>query len=72
LATLLYGQVLGCPEGRSADTWVDFNFWGHQLVCHKVEGYEASKTSNPVDGDDVPVPHFGKGRGRAAPSSTNV
>lgn len=57
-----YGELFGCPEGRSADTWVDFDFFGHQLVCHVSENYPASKSdsaSNPVDGHAVPVPHFG-------------
>jgi len=57
-----YGRVLGCPEGRSADKWVDFDFFGHQLVCHVVQsgdGGAARAGSNPVDGHDVPVPHFG-------------
>lgn len=54
-----YGVLLGCPEGRSADTWVDFNLYGHQLVCHLApEGADAAH-HNPVDGDAVPVPHFG-------------
>lgn len=55
-----YGGVLGCPEGRSSDQWIDFNLYGHQLVAH----YQPPKTDeglhhNPVDGHDVPVPHFG-------------
>jgi len=56
-----YGGLLGCPEGRSAERWVDFNFFGHQLVCHQVAPASSSEsaTSNPVDGHDVPVPHFG-------------
>lgn len=54
-----YGELLGCPEGRSADTWVDFNLMGHQLVCHVVAGGPSPVHTNPVDGDDVPVPHFG-------------
>lgn len=53
-----YGDVLGCAEGRSADHWVDFDLYGHQLVAHLVAG-RAERSSNPVDGDDVPVPHFG-------------
>lgn len=55
-----YGRMLGCQEGRSSEDWVDFDFFGHQLVCHVVE-LPAIKTerSNPVDGHDVPVPHFG-------------
>mmetsp|Transcript_39274 Transcript_39274/g.47565 ORF Transcript_39274/g.47565 Transcript_39274/m.47565 type:complete len:224 (-) Transcript_39274:103-774(-) len=59
LAREFYGGMLGCPEGRSAARWVDFNFYGHQLVCHKVDGYTASSSANAVDGDPVPVPHFG-------------
>ena len=52
-----YGTLLGCTEGRSAATWVDFNFFGHQLVAHLAPA--AATAHNPVDGDDVPVPHFG-------------
>ena len=75
-----YGGVMGCPEGRSSDEWVDFEFFGHQLVVHQTECRDDSPTpnpseslepspsagasggregSNPVDGHDVPVPHFG-------------
>lgn len=54
-----YGELLGCPEGRSADTWVDFNFYGHQLVCHLAPCDDAPLHTNAVDGDAVPVPHFG-------------
>lgn len=54
-----YINLLGFTEGRSAKTWVDINFFGHQLVCHRVEGYQASSSANQVDGDPVPVPHFG-------------
>ncbi len=55
-----YGEVLGCPEGRSSSHWVDFNFFGHQLVIHQKEAALIEKpVSNPVDGHDVPVPHFG-------------
>lgn len=50
---------LGCPEGRSAATWVDYSLYGHQLVCHAVPGYSAAASANAVDGDPVPVPHFG-------------
>jgi uncharacterized protein len=53
-----YGRVLGCPEGRSADEWIDFNLYGHQIVTHLTASAHAV-TSNPVDGHDVPVPHFG-------------
>ena len=57
-ARAFYGGVLGCPEGRSADDWMDFDFFGHQLVAHRVTaGGDAG--GNPVDGHDVPVPHFG-------------
>jgi extradiol dioxygenase family protein len=52
-----YGTVIGCPEGRSSERWVDFDLYGHQLVVHLAE--RASSSTNPVDGDDVPVPHFG-------------
>ena len=56
-----YGQTLGCPEGRSDDTWIDFDLYGHQIVAHfKPSKSGANGThSNPVDGHDVPVPHFG-------------
>ena len=54
-----YGEVLGCPEGRCAPTWVDFDFFGHQLSAHlKPEALTDSPT-NAVDGDGVPVRHFG-------------
>lgn len=52
-----YGGLLGCPEGRSSEQWVDFDFFGHQLVCHL--GEVARGIRNPVDGEDVPVPHYG-------------
>lgn len=56
-----YGKMLGCEEGRSSDTWIDFNFYGHQFVVHvkPVEKGEEALHANPVDGHDVPVPHFG-------------
>jgi extradiol dioxygenase family protein len=54
-----YGGLLGCPEGRSAAEWVDFDFFGHQIVAHLDPAMEARKHHNPVDGHDVPVPHFG-------------
>lgn len=57
-ARAFYGDLLGCPEGRSADTWVDFDMYGHQLVCHLAPRSEPVH-HNPVDGDRVPVPHFG-------------
>jgi extradiol dioxygenase family protein len=61
-----YGGVLGCAEGRSSDTWIDFNLFGHQIVAHFQEPKadstpkgEPCDNSNAVDGHDVPVPHFG-------------
>ena len=57
-ARAFYGGVLGCPEGRSSDTWIDFDLFGHQIVAH-LTGDRASAATNPVDGHDVPVPHFG-------------
>lgn len=54
-----YGDLLGCPEGRSSESWVDFNFFGHQLVAHLAPDETRPATSNAVDGDDVPVRHFG-------------
>jgi extradiol dioxygenase family protein len=60
-ARAFYGGVLGCPEGRSAAHWVDFDLYGHQLVCHLIDGAGPAPVAgaNPVDGHDVPVPHFG-------------
>jgi extradiol dioxygenase family protein len=58
-ARAFYGELLGCPEGRSAAEWVDFDFYGHQIVAHFVPDAKARAASNPVDGHDVPVPHFG-------------
>ena len=53
-----YGSVLGCTEGRSSDEWIDFDFFGHQIVAH-LGGETGDRTSNHVDGHGVPVPHFG-------------
>ncbi len=60
-ARRFYGGLLGCPEGRSAEgEWIDFNLFGHQIVAHHVPGGpRPAGASNPVDGHDVPVPHFG-------------
>ena len=58
-ARRFYGDLLGCPEGRSADHWVDFDLHGHQIVAHLSLHAIPSRTSNPVDGEDVPIPHFG-------------
>lgn len=55
-----YEELLDCIRGRESDDWVDLNFWGHQLVLHRVErGAQAEADTNPVDGEQVPVPHFG-------------
>jgi extradiol dioxygenase family protein len=53
-----YGGILCCEEGRSSERWTDFNFFGHQLVCHLTNN-KTGQPTNPVDGHDVPVPHFG-------------
>ncbi len=58
-ARRFYLDTLGCTEGRSADDWVDFNFYGHQIVAHLEPGYAGNVTANEVDGDAVPVRHFG-------------
>ena len=58
-ARRFYGELLGCPEGRSADHWVDFDLRGHQIVAHLAPDAARSRAVNPVDGEDVPVPHFG-------------
>ncbi len=61
-ARRFYGDLLGCPEGRSAAHWVDFNLFGHQFVVHLDERLRQRGSDlhhNPVDGHDVPVPHFG-------------
>lgn len=57
-ARAFYGGTLGCSQGRSAETWVDWDFRGHQIVTHLVPAC-AERSHNPVDGHDVPVPHFG-------------
>jgi uncharacterized protein len=54
-----YGQLLGCPEGRSSDHWIDFDLFGHQIVAHLSPERTGAVASNAVDGHDVPVPHFG-------------
>lgn len=54
-----YGGLLGCPEGRSSDEWVDFDLYGHQIVAHLAPARSDLPHRNPVDGHDVPVPHFG-------------
>ena len=54
-----YGELLGCPEGRSAPEWVDFDLYGHQIVAHLAPDRAPRRTTNAVDGEHVPVPHFG-------------
>ena len=58
-ARRFYGQLLGCPEGRSAEEWIDFDLYGHQIVAHLAPEAARARATNPVDGEDVPVPHFG-------------
>ena len=59
-ARAFYGGVLGCREGRSSEAWVDFDFFGHQVVAHlQPAAADGARDSNLVDGDDVPVRHFG-------------
>lgn len=62
-ARTFYGDVLGCPEGRSSEEWIDFNLYGHQFVCHLHANMKASTKEsghhNAVDGHAVPVPHCG-------------
>jgi uncharacterized protein len=57
-ARAFYGGLLGCPEGRSSEDWVDFNFHGHQIVAHLAPA-SGHRDTNLVDGDNVPVRHFG-------------
>ena len=64
-ARAFYGGLLGCPEGRSSEDWVDFDFFGHQIVAHLSPDAAPRRHSNPVDGHDVPVPHFGAVLGMA-------
>ena len=56
---IFYEDMLGCGRGRESADWVDLNFYGHQLVLHRVTTTEGPSASNPVDGEQVPVPHFG-------------
>ena len=58
-ARAFYGQLLGCAEGRSSAEWVDFDFFGHQLVAHLDPRKAVAPHHNRVDGHNVPVPHFG-------------
>lgn len=58
-ARTFYGELLGCPEGRSSDAWVDFDFYGHQIVAHVAPEELHAAAAHDVDGDNVPVRHFG-------------
>jgi uncharacterized protein len=58
-ARAFYGELLQCPEGRSDKDWIDFNLYGHQIVAHLAPGAVKAGASNEVDGEHVPVPHFG-------------
>jgi extradiol dioxygenase family protein len=58
-ARAFYGDLLGCPEGRSSDEWVDFDFYGHQIVAHLSPDEAGHRNTSAVDGDAVPVRHFG-------------
>ena len=58
-AARFYEQVLGCVRGRFCADWIDLNFYGHQLVLHRVSANSEAAASNPVDGEQIPVPHFG-------------
>ena len=54
-----YAGAMGCTEGRSSDQWIDFDFYGHQIVAHLSAEGAGDRLKNPVDGHGVPVPHFG-------------
>lgn len=56
---VFYKEILGCKQGRSSDHWVDFDFFGHQLVLHVDETLKEAAPTNEVDGKSVPIPHFG-------------
>lgn len=58
-ARSFYGDLLGCGEGRSSDDWIDFNFYGHQIVAHLAPDETGEAATNAVDGHGVPVRHFG-------------
>jgi len=58
-ARAFYGELLGCPEGRSSADWVDFDFYGHQIVAHLSPDEAGHRNTSAVDGDNVPVRHFG-------------
>ncbi len=54
-----YGTVLGCPEGRSSEHWIDFDLYGHQIVAHLQPPRAKANAASAVDGHNVPIPHFG-------------
>jgi extradiol dioxygenase family protein len=58
-ARAFYGGLLGCPEGRSSPDWIDFNLFGHQIVAHLAPDEVGHRQTSKVDGDNVPVRHFG-------------
>ncbi len=58
-ARTFYGGLLGCPEGRSDPSWIDFDFFGHQIVAHLQPAIVGDRSNTAVDGHGVPVPHFG-------------
>jgi len=58
-ARRFYGELLGCREGRSSDQWIDFDLHGHQIVAHLAPEAVRARSTNPVDSEEVPVPHFG-------------
>ena len=58
-ARAFYGDLLGCPEGRSSDEWIDFDFFGHQIVAHLAPDEAGHHATSAVDGHNVPVRHFG-------------
>ena len=58
-AEAFYGELLGCPRGRRSAEWIDFDFFGHQLVAHLAPEERSANSTNAVDGHDVPVRHFG-------------
>jgi len=58
-ARAFYGGLMGCPEGRSSEHWIDFDFYGHQIVAHLAPDEIGHRTTSAVDGEAVPVRHFG-------------
>jgi len=58
-ARQFYVEILGCKQGRASTQWIDLDFYGHQIVAHLKPELAGEKSTNPVDGNHVPVPHFG-------------